>query len=105
MDTYHRWMEVVVGPTMAGLPVVAMPAGLSGSGRPAGIQIIAPPRADLPLLRFAKAYERVSEKAAMRAANRSGAYSTGRSVGFFVNGAYKFQIEARLGPRASASRS
>jgi amidase len=64
MDTYHRWMEVVVGPTMAGLPVIAMPAGLSESGRPAGIQIIAPPRADLPLLRFAKAYERVSKKAA-----------------------------------------
>jgi amidase len=27
MDTYHRWMEVVIGPTLAGLPVAAMPAG------------------------------------------------------------------------------
>ncbi len=57
MDTYHRWMEVVIGPTMAGLPVAAMPAGFGGNGLPAGIQIIGRPRADLAVLHMAAAYE------------------------------------------------
>ena len=58
MDTYHRWMEVVIGPTMAGLPVAAMPAGFGGKdGLPAGIQIIGPPRADRSVLAMAAAYE------------------------------------------------
>ena len=57
MDTYHRWMEVVIGPTMAGLPVAAMPAGFSANGLPMGIQIIGPPRADRAVLEMAAAYE------------------------------------------------
>ena len=58
MDTYHRWMEVVVGPTMAGLPVAAMPAGFTSTRLPAGIQIIGPPRADTATLNAASAFER-----------------------------------------------
>ena len=57
MDTYHRWMEVVIGPTMAGLPVAAMPAGFGPGGLPAGIQIVGPPRADRAVLQMAAAYE------------------------------------------------
>ena len=57
MDTYHRWMEVVIGPSMVGLPVAAMPAGFNPAGLPAGIQIIGPPRADAQVLRLARAYE------------------------------------------------
>lgn len=57
MDTYHRWMEVVIGPTMAGLPVAAMPAGFGATGLPAGIQIIGRPRADRDVLAMAAAYE------------------------------------------------
>ena len=57
MDTYHRWMEVVIGPTLAGLPVAAMPSGFGGEGLPAGIQIIGPPRADRSVLQLAAAYE------------------------------------------------
>lgn len=57
MDTYHRWMEVVIGPTMAGLPVAAMPAGFGTAGLPAGIQIIGRPRADMAVLQLAAAYE------------------------------------------------
>jgi amidase len=60
MDTYHRWMEVVIGATIAGLPAIAMPAGFNAAGLPAGIQIIGPPRADLAVLKFAHAFERVS---------------------------------------------
>jgi amidase len=61
MDTYHRWMEVVIGPTMAGLPVAAMPAGFSGDGLPGGIQIIGPPRADGEVLSMASAYEKATD--------------------------------------------
>lgn len=57
MDTYHRWMEVVIGPTMAGLPVAAMPAGVSAGGLPCGIQIIGPPRADIDTIRAASRFE------------------------------------------------
>jgi amidase len=57
MDTYHRWMEVVIGPSMAGLPVAALPAGFSDSGLPTGFQLIGPPRADGRVLSVAAAYE------------------------------------------------
>lgn len=57
MDTYHRWMEVVVGPTMAGLPVVAMPAGFSSNGLPNGFQVVGKPHADISVLQLAYAYE------------------------------------------------
>ncbi len=59
MDTYHRWMEVVIGPSMAGLPVAALPAGFSPAGLPAGIQLIGPPRADRQTLQAAADFERV----------------------------------------------
>jgi amidase len=61
MDTYHRWMEVVIGPTMAGLPVAAMPAGFSEKGLPMGIQIIGRPHGDRAMLELAMAYERVTD--------------------------------------------
>ena len=61
MDTYHRWMEVVIGPSMAGLPVAAMPAGFGSNGLPNGIQIIGKPRTDLQLLQFALAYEQAAD--------------------------------------------
>jgi amidase len=57
MDSYHRWMEVVIGPTLAGLPVAAMPAGFGSNGLPAGIQIIGRPRADRAVLQMAAGYE------------------------------------------------
>lgn len=60
MDTYHRWMEVVIGPSMAGLPVAAMPAGFGAAGLPSGIQIIGRPRADRAVLELAMAYESLS---------------------------------------------
>ncbi|WP_254689252.1 amidase [Shinella daejeonensis] len=61
MDTYHRWMEVVIGPTLAGLPVAAMPAGFGACGLPAGIQIIGPPQADGAVLALAAAYEKATD--------------------------------------------
>ena len=61
MDTYHRWMEVVIGPSMVGLPVAAMPAGFSANGLPTGIQIIGPPREDRRVLEMAMTYERATD--------------------------------------------
>lgn len=57
MDTYHRWMEVVIGATLAGLPVVNLPAGFDERGRPMGIQFIGPTGHDREVLEFAMAYE------------------------------------------------
>jgi amidase len=57
MDTYHRWMEVVVIATFAGLPAVSVPAGFSATGLPMGLQLIGKPRGDLELLRLARTYE------------------------------------------------
>ena len=36
MGTYHQWMEVVIGGTLAGSPVVNLPAGFDERGRPMG---------------------------------------------------------------------
>lgn len=60
MDTYHRWMEVVIGPTLAGLPAAAVPAGFGENGLPNGVQLVGPPRADRATLEFALAYEQAA---------------------------------------------
>jgi amidase len=58
MDTYHRWMEVTLYATFAGLPAISVPAGFHANGRwPAGLQLIGRPRGDAALLRVAAAYE------------------------------------------------
>ncbi|MFW5641503.1 MAG: amidase [Roseicyclus sp.] len=56
MDTYHRWMEVVVPASLAGLPVVGMPAGSGAEGLPGGIQLIGKRGADAQLLALARRY-------------------------------------------------
>ena len=57
MDSYHRWMEVVVPASLAGVPVLAAPAGLGPGGLPMGIQIIGPPRSDRAVLELGHAYD------------------------------------------------
>jgi amidase len=60
MDTYHRWMEVVIYATLAGLPCMAMPVGFGGEhGLPMGVQLIGRPNGDLAVLQLARAFERV----------------------------------------------
>lgn len=57
MDTYHRWMEVVIYATLAGLPSISVPAGFGPTGLPMGLALIGKPQGDWPLLQLAHAYE------------------------------------------------
>jgi amidase len=61
MDTYHRWMEVTLFATFAGLPAISVPVGFGESGLPMGMQLLGPPRADVDVLRLAHAYESTIE--------------------------------------------
>ena len=61
MDTYHRWMEVVIYATIAGLPAISMPVGFGPQGLPMGVQLIGRPHGDLALLQFAHAFEGVGQ--------------------------------------------
>ena len=62
MDTYHRWMEVVIPATMAGLPAASVPAGFGGAlGLPIGLQLIGRPRADHAVLQLAHGYDQASD--------------------------------------------
>jgi amidase len=60
MDTYHRWMEVVIGGTLSGCPVANIPAGFGNGGLPMGMQLIGRMHADLEVLKLAAAYEQAS---------------------------------------------
>ena len=57
MDTYHRWMEVTIHATFAGLPCACVPAGVGAEGLPMGIQLIGGPLDDVDTLRIAAACE------------------------------------------------
>lgn len=60
MDTYHRWMEIVIGGTLSGMPVINVPAGFGSAGLPMGLQVIGPAQADLSVLQIAYAYEQAT---------------------------------------------
>ncbi|MNZ35503.1 Acylamidase [compost metagenome] len=60
MDTYHRWMEVVIPGTLSGCPVANVPVGFNEQGLPMGLQIIGRHQADLAVLQLAHAYEQAS---------------------------------------------
>ncbi|MBL4574291.1 MAG: amidase, partial [Gammaproteobacteria bacterium] len=61
MDTYHRWMEVVIGGSLTGNPVVNVPVGFDEQGRPMGIQVMGRFGEDKKVLEFALAYEQVTD--------------------------------------------
>jgi amidase len=62
MDTYHRWMEVVIYATFAGLPCISLPAGFDARGLPMGLQLIGRPQADAAVLQLAWAYEQAAQE-------------------------------------------
>ncbi|SFD78444.1 amidase [Sulfitobacter brevis] len=54
MDTYHRWMQVVIPASLLGLPVVNVPSGFGANGLPNGLQLIGPRGSDARLLQLAQ---------------------------------------------------
>jgi amidase len=58
MDTYHRWMEVTIYATLAGLPSLVVPAGFHPNGKwPMGLQLMGRYGNDAGVLRAGAAYE------------------------------------------------
>ena len=55
MDTYHRWMEVVVPVSLIGLPAIALPMG---GPRPMGLQIAGRRGDDQAVLQLGEAWHR-----------------------------------------------
>jgi amidase len=60
MDTYHRWMEVVVPASLLGHPVLNVPVGFGSQGLPMGMQIIGRHHADLSVLQLGFGYEQAT---------------------------------------------
>ncbi|MDP4023904.1 amidase [Methylobacterium sp. NEAU 140] len=60
MDTYHRWMQIVLPATMAGLPALNVPAGFNAVGLPTGIQIVGRNHGELACLQLGAAYDAAS---------------------------------------------
>ncbi len=66
MDTYHRWMEVVIPVSLAGLPALALPAGFGTHGLPMGLQLFGRAGADAKILAMGQAYHRATDWPAKR---------------------------------------
>ncbi|MFM0643734.1 amidase family protein [Paraburkholderia bryophila] len=56
-DTYIDWLAITYALTLTGMPVIAIPCGMSASGLPVGIQIVGKPRGEAALLSAARAIE------------------------------------------------
>lgn len=56
MDTYHRWMEVVIPVSLIGLPALSVPVGFGPQGLPMGMQIAGAVGADAAVLAMGQAY-------------------------------------------------
>lgn len=61
MDTYHRWMEIVILASLGGIPVINLPVGFDEQGRPMGIQIMSNFGEDKKVLEFGLAYEQITD--------------------------------------------
>ena len=62
-EAFSRWTKgapYTLPCNLTGQPAASMPAGLTASGLPVGMQIIGPPRADHRVLRAMRAYESAS---------------------------------------------
>ena len=66
MDTYHRWMEVVIPVSLIGLPALSVPVGFGVQGLPMGMQIAGPVGADADVLAMGQAYHLATDWPARR---------------------------------------
>ena len=60
MDTYHRWMQVVVPVSLIGLPAINLPAGFCKNKLPFGIQLIGKQFSDNNLLSIAGSWHKAT---------------------------------------------
>ena len=60
MDTYHRWMQVMIPISMSGCPALSVPAGFNDRGLPMGIQIVGPNHAEMACMQLAHAYDQAT---------------------------------------------
>ena len=56
MTTYHKWMEIAMPGSLAGVPCTTIPAGFGKNGLPMGIQLLGKRGDDAKLLNMAQAY-------------------------------------------------
>ena len=56
MDTYHRWMEVMVPVSLIGVPCLSVPVGFGTEGLPMGMQVFGPRGTDARILSIGAAY-------------------------------------------------
>lgn len=66
MDTYHRWMEVVIPISLIGLPALSVPVGFGANGLPMGMQIAGRIGADAQVLAMGQAYHLATDWPAKR---------------------------------------
>jgi amidase len=60
MDTYHRWMELMIPVTMSSCPALSVPVGFSADGLPMGVQIVGPNHGEFACLQLAHAYDEMT---------------------------------------------
>jgi len=60
MDTYHRWMQVMIPISMSGCPALSVPAGLNEHGLPMGVQIVGPNHSEMACMQLAHAYDQAT---------------------------------------------
>jgi amidase len=60
MDTYHRWMEVVVPASLLSGPVLNVPVGFGKQNLPMGMQIIGRNHQDFAVLQLGHAYDQAT---------------------------------------------
>ena len=61
MDTYHRWMEVVIPVSLIGLPALSLPVGFGAGGLPMGMQLAGPVGADAAVLAMGQAWHEATD--------------------------------------------
>ena len=66
MDTYHRWMEIVVPVSLIGLPSLNVPVGFGQNGLPMGMQIITRFGTDARTLALGQQYHMATDWPAKR---------------------------------------
>ena len=61
MDTYHRWMEVVVPASLTGLPTLNVPVGFGKQGLPMGLQLIGQRSTDARILQLGQTWHEATD--------------------------------------------